>query len=236
MSKSRHLKRRYMHITIKMLQLKYGSQAPSTLRNHKHTRIETSTTRRWFNHSLSKRFINLLLNNGMISCSHPDIKLLEVTEQGRMRPKLKMVNLNHIKHNLLDVMLLHWSKNLKSIPNWKAADVDDGEAKEVEDSGISGAPTTTDPLSPSLNRAGGDTATSRLLATWKASFPQSKWGILAKDVPLGPGTDSYIGLLCTVKWNPVHGLALPPLLGGKDWDKPTKDWWCTCTRDQLIWP
>ena len=98
MSNSWHLIRRYMHITIKMLQIKYGPEATSTLRNHKHARIETSTTIRWFNCSLSKQLIHFLLNNGMMSCSHFDIELLEVTEQGRTGPKLKMVTLNHIKH------------------------------------------------------------------------------------------------------------------------------------------
>ena len=48
-----------------------------------------------------------------------------------------------------------------------------------------------------------------------ASFPLSKWGLLAKDAPLDPGT----GLFCTVKWNPICDLALPLLLEGKDWDK-----------------
>ena len=47
LSKSRHLKRSYMHITVKTLQVKYGSEAPSMLRNH----------------------------NGMMSCSCLDIKL-----------------------------------------------------------------------------------------------------------------------------------------------------------------
>ena len=98
MSKSWNLKRGYMHITIKMLQVKYGSEAHSTLGHHKHARIETSTTRGGFNCSLSKKLINLPLNNRMMSCSHLDIKLLEVTKQGRMGPKLKMVTLNHIKH------------------------------------------------------------------------------------------------------------------------------------------
>ena len=83
---------------IETLQIKYGSEAHSTLRNHKHTRIETSTTRRGFNPSFSKKLINLLLNNGMMNCSHLDIKLLEVTEQGRTRSMLKMVTPNHIKH------------------------------------------------------------------------------------------------------------------------------------------
>ena len=93
-----HLKRMYMHIKIKMLQVKYGPEATSMLRNNKHTGIETSPIRRWFNHSLSKQLIHLLLNNGMMSCSHLHIELPEVTEQGRMGPKLKMVTLNHIKH------------------------------------------------------------------------------------------------------------------------------------------
>ena len=93
-----HLKRRFMHIMIKMLQVKYGSEVPSTLRKHKHAKIETSTTRRGFNCSLSKKLINLPLNNGMMSCSHLDIKLPEVTEQGVIGPKLKMVTPNHIKH------------------------------------------------------------------------------------------------------------------------------------------
>ena len=65
-----------------------------------------------------------------------------------------------------------------------------------------------------------------------ASFPLSKWGLLAKEGPLDPGT----GLFCTVKWNPVHGLALPPLLGEKDWDKPMEDCCWACARDQLIRP
>ena len=69
---------------IKTLQVNYGPEATSMLRNHKHARIETSTTRRWFNHSLSKQLIHLLLNNGMMSGSHLDIKLSEVMEQGRM--------------------------------------------------------------------------------------------------------------------------------------------------------
>ena len=98
MSKSRHLKRSYIHITIKMLQVKYGSEVPSMLRNQKHARIETSTTRRGFNHSLSKKLINLLLNNRMMSCSCLDIKLPEVMDQGRTGPKLKMVTPNNIKH------------------------------------------------------------------------------------------------------------------------------------------
>ena len=46
MSDSRHLKRRYMQITIKWLKVKYRPEATSTHRNNKHTGIETGTTRR----------------------------------------------------------------------------------------------------------------------------------------------------------------------------------------------
>ena len=99
MFKSWHLKRKYMHIMIKMLQVKYGLEAPSMLRHHKHTRIEASTTRRGFSCSLSQKLINLPLNNRMMGCCHLDIKVSEVMEQGRMGPKWKMVTPNHIKHS-----------------------------------------------------------------------------------------------------------------------------------------
>ena len=60
----------------------------------------------------------------------------------------------------------------------------------------------------------------------------SKWGLLAKEAPLDSGT----GFFCTLKWSPVHGLILPPLLEGKDWDKPMEDCCWACARDQFILP
>ena len=114
--KSRHLKRRYVHIMIKMLQVKYGSKVPSTLRYHKHARRETSTTKRGFYCSLSKKLINLPLNNRMMSCCHLHIKMLEGTEQGRMGPKHKMVTPNHIRHKPVECNASPLIKNLKSIP------------------------------------------------------------------------------------------------------------------------
>ena len=98
MYKSWHLKRRYVHITIKMLLVEYGSKASSTLRYHNHARIETSATGGGFYCSLSKKLINLLLNNRMMSCSCLDITVPKVTEQGRTGSKLKMVTPNHIQH------------------------------------------------------------------------------------------------------------------------------------------
>ena len=70
MSDSMNLKRRYMTITIGLLKVKYVPEATSMLRNNKHTGIGVRTTRRWFYCSLSKQLIHLLLNNGMMSCSH----------------------------------------------------------------------------------------------------------------------------------------------------------------------
>ena len=156
------------------------------LRNYRHTRIETSTTRRGFNHPLSKNLINLLLNNRMMSCSHLDIKLLEVTEQGRTGPKLKMVTPNHIKHKPVGCNASPLIKNLKSIPTSKSADVDDEEADEAEGPGTSGVLTPMAPLSPSLNRTGGDTATSRLLATWMSLIPTLQVRTLSQRYPTRP--------------------------------------------------
>ena len=152
---------------IKTLQVKYGPEATSTLRNHKHAGIETSTTIRWFNHSLSEQLINLLLNNGMMSGSHLDIKLQEVMEQGRMGPKLKMVTPNHIKRKPVRCNASPLIKNLKSIPAWKTADEDD---KEAEDHNTSGASTPTDPFPPSFGRTGRH-CHQQILATWKSFIP-----------------------------------------------------------------
>ena len=82
MSDSWHLKRRYMHIMIKMLQVKYGAEATSTFRNHKHARIETSTTRRWFNCSFSKQLIYFLLNNRMIVAATLTLNCLKLQNNG----------------------------------------------------------------------------------------------------------------------------------------------------------
>ena len=233
MFKSWHLKRRYLHITIKMLQVKYGSEASSMLRYHKHARVETSTTRRGFSCSLSKKFINLLLNNRMMSCCHLDIKVPEITEQGRMGPKLKMVTPNHIKHKPVGCNASPSIKKFEMHTNLNSCRCRWWGGRRSWGLWHIRNANPMPPFSSRLSRTGGDTATSRLLATWTSLIPTLQVRLLSKDAPLVPGTDPDIGLFCTVNWNPVHGLALPPLLGGKDWDKPT-EW--TCTRDQLIWP
>ena len=87
------------------------------------------------------------------------------------------------------------------------------------------------PLPPSISRTGGDTATSRFLATWMSLIHTLHVRPLSQRCATRPWHKS----LCTVKWNPIQGLALPPLLDGKDWDKPMEHCCWTC-RDQLIWP
>ena len=73
-----------MQIMIKLLNVKYGLETTSMLRNNKHTGIETSMTRRWFNCYLRKQLIHLLLNNGIMTCGHFHIEQLEIMEQGRV--------------------------------------------------------------------------------------------------------------------------------------------------------
>ena len=86
------------------------------------------------------------------------------------------------------------------------------EDEESEDSDTSGVLSPAPPLSPSISRTSGDTATSRCLATWMSLIHTLQVRPLSQRCTLDPDT----GLFCTVKWNPVPGLGLPPLLDGKD--------------------
>ena len=109
-----YLKRWYMQITIKMLQVTYRLDATSMLRNHKHARIETSTTRRWFNHSLSKQLICLLLNNGWWATATLTLNCQKLLNKGGWYLSWRWWPKTILSTNLLHVMLLHWSKNLKA--------------------------------------------------------------------------------------------------------------------------
>ena len=121
-------------------------------------------------------------------------------------------------------MLLSWLKSLKSIPTWKTTDKDGEEAEDWDTLGVL---TPTAPFPPRIGRT-----TSRLLATWTSLIPTLKVRPLNQRAPLDSGT----GLIYTLKWNPVCGLALPLFLEGKDWDKPIEDSCWACDRDQLIQP
>ena len=165
-----------------------------------------------------------------MNCNHLHNELPEITKQGMARPKLKMVMLNHIKYKPVRSNACPLVKNGKAYQPKKTKDKDDEEAVYYDTSDV---PTPTASLLPSISRTGRDTTTSRPLATWM-SLPSllSEWGFLAKEIPL----DSATGFFCTVKWNPVHGLASPPLLEWKDWDKPMEDCCCACARHQFLWP
>ena len=143
-----------------------GRRPPVAL-EPQYTRIEISTTRRWFNCSLSKQFIHLLLNNGIMSSSHLDIKLAKLQNK-EDRTKAEDGDPNNIKHKSVRCNASSLIKNLKIIPTWKTADEDVEEAEEHDTSGVL---TPTDPFPPSISRTGGDTATSRLLATWMRFIP-----------------------------------------------------------------
>ena len=206
---------------IKILQVKYGPEPTSTLRNHKNARIETSTTRRQFNCSLSKQLIHLLLNSGMMSYSCLDIELSEVKEQGRMGPKLKMVTPNHIKHKPVRCNASPLIKIFEKYINQKTADEDNGEVQDCDTSGVL---TSTDPFPPSISRTGGDTANSRLLSTWTSLIPclwmrplNQMWTTRPWHRPLHRSL-----LHCTMEPSLWPGLATPSL-EGKVWNKPMED-------------
>ena len=166
-----------------------------------------------------------------MSGSHLDIKLLEVTEQGRMGSELKMVTPNYIKHKPVrcNASVMLDQKIWKAYQPEKTADEDDEEA---EDHDTSGMPTPMYPFLLVLVELVETLPPADFLPLEWASFPLSTWGFLAKDGLLDPDT----GLFCTMKWNPVHGLVLLPLSEGKDWDKPIEDSCWPCARDQLIQP
>ena len=126
-------------------------------------------------------------------------------------------------------MLFHWSEMCGMHNDLKTTDEDDEEAKDCE---TSGTLRHTAPL-PLVSAEVAETLPpADFLPPQRVSVLLSKWGLFAKEATLDVGT----GLFCTVKWNPSHGLALPPLLEGKEWDKPMEDCCWACARDQLIWP
>ena len=170
MFKSWHLKRRNVH-TIKMLQIEYGTKAPSMLRYHKHARIETSTTGGAFYCSLSKKLISFLLNNRMMSCSCLDIKVPEVTEQGRMGSKLKIVPPNDIKHKPVGCNASPLIKKFEKDTNLKCCRCRWWGGWRGE--GLWNIKSTDlhTHLPSWLSRTGGNSTTSRLLAMQMSLIP-----------------------------------------------------------------
>ena len=218
---------------IKLLEVKYRPEATSTLRNNKHTGIETSTTRRQFYWSLSKHLIHLLLNTRWWSCSHFHIKLLEITEQGRVWPKLKMVTWNHIQHKTVksnaSPPIQKWerSKKWESTPTWKTKDEDEEEAVECD---TSEALTPTAPFILVLAELAEALLPADFLSPGWVSILLSKCSLLAKEAPLDSGT----GLFCTLITEPRPWPGFATCLMGKGWDKPMGDCCWACVGDQFI--
>ena len=126
--------------------------------------------------------------------------------------------------NLLEVILLHWSKNWWSVPTCTTEEEDD---METVDCNTSGMPTPMTAHLPRVSRTGRDTTTSRLSANLISLSPTLQAGLLCQ----GPSSTS---LFCILKWNPVLGPALPPLIWGKDWDKSMEDCCQATSRNQFI--
>ena len=145
-----------------------SQRPPVCLGNHKHARIETSITRRWFNCSLSKQLIHPLLNNGVMSGNCLDIKLLEVTEQGRKGLKLKMVTQNHIKHKPVrcnaSPLIKKFEKHT-NLKNYRWRWWGGCGLQHIRSANPHG------PLPRSISWTGRDTTTSRLLATCMSLSP-----------------------------------------------------------------
>ena len=125
-------------------------------------------------------------------------------------------------------MLLHSSKNWESVPAYTPEADDEGcRLWHVRNANPHA------PLLPGVSRTGRDTITSRLSATLMSLHPNLQVRPLCQR-----GITGLQGLVSfyTLKWNPVLVLAFPPIIGGKDWDKPMEDCYWPCTTDQFIWP
>ena len=85
-----------------------------------------------------------------------------------MRPKLKMVTLNHIKHRPVESNTPPLMQTWESIPTYITEEDDDDEAVDCS---TSGTPTPMAPLLPKVSRTGRDTTTSRPPATWMGLSP-----------------------------------------------------------------
>ena len=174
------------------------------LRNNKHTGIETSTTRRLLYHSLSKQLIHFLLDNGKMNCSCLNIEVLEIMEQGKTRPVLKMVTLDYIKHKPVG------SNAPQLIQKWESVSTCITEKKMMMRLCTVAQQECWPPwllfFLESVELAE-TVPIADFLPPWWASFLLSKWSLFPKEVPL----DCDTGLSCTLKWNPVIVLALPLL-------------------------
>ena len=131
MSENRHPKSRYVHIMIKLLKVKYGP---------KDHRDSWKQQTHWNRNQHHQKMVLQFLSKQPASCwtmgwwaagTYPSTELLKITEQSRMTPNLKMVTLNHISTNLLEVMFLQLSKNLGCMPTCTTREENDDESFDL---------------------------------------------------------------------------------------------------------
>ena len=209
---------------IKMLQVKYGQEVTSTLRNHKHARIETSTTRRWFNCSSTSFWIT-----GWWVVVALTLNCQNLQNKGGWDQSWRWWLPNHIKHKPVICNASPLIKKFEKHTNLKNC-----RCRWWGGWGpwhIRSA-TSMDPFPPSFSRTSGDIATSRLLATWTSLIPT----LYARPLSQGGTTRPWHWSLLHHEMEPRLWPGLATLLGGKDWDKPIEDCCWACARHQLIWP
>ena len=127
--------------------------------------------------------------------------------------------------NLLEVMLLHWSKNLWREPAYNQMKVIVMKTVTHQEWHfpwlpffwksvvlVDTPPTAVPPLTSIRLRL--------------------KVRNLCKEVP----PDSCTGQIWTLNWNPHFGLVLVPLIEVDDWKNPREDWGWACVRNQMIYP
>ena len=201
--KSWHLKRRYVHITNKMLQVEYGLKAPSMLRYQKHARIETAAPEEGSIAPLARSSSTSFWITGWWAAAALTLKCQKSWNKGGRDLSWRWWPQIIFSTNLLHVMLLHWSKiwtayqpeMLQMMRRMKRL-----RALAHQDTPLFFLTVKLVETLPPVDF---------LLLGW-TSLPLSKWGLLGKDARLVPSTDPERGLFCTVKWNPVcAGLASP---------------------------
>ena len=128
-------------------------------------------------------------------------------EQGGWDLSWRHWPLTILSTKLLEVMLLHWSKNWGSVPTCTKEEEEGGD---VVGYNISGMPSPMAPLLPRVSKTGRDT-TTRLSVTLMSLNPT------LQVRPLCQRGMTRLTQVSIAHWNrnSVFGLALPYLIGGK---------------------
>ena len=120
-----------------------------------------------------------LMDNRVMSQSSL-VEVMKIMEQWRPGFKLEMVAINHIKHNLLEVMLVHWSKKWGSVPT---STTDTNDVNIVVNCKISGTPSCMDPHLLGVSDTGRCTTIRGLPATLMALNPRVWMRLLCHRAP-----------------------------------------------------